>query len=108
MQTGLNINYLDCHKTLIDLFHPETHNFFTELKHSQKKKFISRGIERERVDFERESSVWVSLRFLDDKVILPFSFLQSQSYYSWSAKHYNSETCLATARIILEKGQHEL
>ena len=72
------------------------------------KKFIGRGNERERVDFERESSVWVTLRFLDDKVIRPFFFLQSQSYYSWLAKHYNSETCLATARIILEKGQHEL
>ncbi|CAH3186553.1 unnamed protein product, partial [Porites evermanni] len=28
----------------------------------------------------------------------------NRSYYSWSAKHYNSETCLASAKIILEKG----
>jgi len=61
------------------------------------------------VDFERESSVWVTLYdFSDDKVIRPFFFFAaSRSYYSWSAKHYNSEACLATARIILEKGQHE-
>ena len=75
---------------------------------ARRKKFISRGNKRERVDFERESSVWVNLRFLDDKVIRPFFFLQNRSYFSWSAKHYNSETCLATARIILEKGQHEV
>ena len=65
---------------------------------------------RIRVDFERKSSVWVSLRFLDDKVtevIRRFFFLQTRSYYSWSVKHHNSKTCLATARIILEKGQHE-
>ena len=74
MQTGLNINSLDCHKTLLDLFHSETPNFFTELKHSKKKKIISRGNERERVDFERESFVWVSLRFFHDKVIRPFFF----------------------------------
>ena len=72
MQTGLNINSVDCHKTLLDLFHSETPNFFTELKDSENKKFISRGNERERVVFEKESSVWVTLRFLDDKVIPPF------------------------------------
>ena len=36
MQTGLNINSLDYHKTLLDLFHYETPNFFTELKHGKK------------------------------------------------------------------------
>ena len=38
VQTGLNINSLDCHKTLLDLFQSETPNFFTELKHSENEK----------------------------------------------------------------------
>ena len=71
---GIDINSLDYHKTLLDRYHSKTPNFFPELMHSANKKFISRGNERERVDFERESSVWVTLRFLDDKVIRPFFF----------------------------------
>ena len=59
---GIDINSLDYHKTLLDRFHSKTPNFFPELMHSANKKFISRGNERERVDFERESSVSVTLR----------------------------------------------
>ena len=75
---GLNSNSLDCRKTFLDRFHSETLNFFTALKHiiARTKKFISRGNERERLDFKRESSVWVTLYdFNDDIVICPFFFL---------------------------------
>ena len=100
---------IDCHKTLLDLFHSKTPHFFTELKHSATKNFISRGNKRESQSRFRKRKLCLGFFtiVLDDKVIRPFSFLLSRSYYSWSAKHYNRETCLATAKIILEKGQHE-
>ena len=52
MQTGLNINSLDYLKTLLDLFHSETPNFFTELKHGKKKK-AEKMKEKEKISKEK-------------------------------------------------------
>ena len=90
-------------------FHSETPNFFTVLKHSENKKNSLAEEMKEKEWISKEKAPFGFLYgFSDDKVIRPFFFLaESLGQYSWSAKHYNSETCLATARIISEKGQHE-